>query len=157
MKSTSLYAIAAEAQGKVRHFVAISRVRAALLITSSGQVVAQHGFTRALDVSATATLAAGIHASSGALARLVGARGFHQSSGTAMGSRVFIGSISGFADDLILVAVLGPESTLGLVRIFFDELRAGLAGLDSWSGVRRVDSAPRFESELNAGLARFFR
>lgn len=157
MKSTSLHAISAEAQSKVRHFVGISRVRVALLVTSSGQVVAQHGFTRALDVSATATLAAGIHASSGALARLVGARGFHQSSGTATGSRVFTGSISGFTDDLILVALLGPESTLGLVRLFFEELRAGLAELDSWSGVRRIESAPRFESELDAGLARLFR
>src|SRR5690606_39611344 len=49
-----------------------SSARLALVMTSSGQVVGQHGFTRSLDVMAAAALGAGILATTGELARLVG-------------------------------------------------------------------------------------
>ena len=57
-------------------FLAESAARLALLMTSSGQVVAQHGFSRSLDVMTAAALGAGIVASTDELARLMGAGRF---------------------------------------------------------------------------------
>ena len=54
-------------------FLAESAARLTLLMTSSGQVVAQHGFSRSLDVMTAAALGAGIVASTEELARLMGA------------------------------------------------------------------------------------
>ena len=57
-------------------FLAESAARLTLLMTSSGQVVAQHGFSRSLDVMTAAALGAGIVASTEELARLMGAARF---------------------------------------------------------------------------------
>ena len=51
----------------LRRFVDDARVLLALLLHPSGQVMAQHGFTRAVDVMSACALAAAIHASAGAL------------------------------------------------------------------------------------------
>ena len=56
-------------------FLRESSARLVLLMTSSGQVVAQHGFTRSLDVMAVvAALGAGIVASTRELARVMACR-----------------------------------------------------------------------------------
>jgi hypothetical protein len=47
-----------------------ARVRTALLINGSGQVLAQHGFTRSYEVMNVASLAAAAHAAARALAQL---------------------------------------------------------------------------------------
>src|SRR4029079_16452974 len=52
-------------------FLRESSARLVLLMTSSGQVVAQHGFTRSLDVLAVAALRAGIVASTREIARVM--------------------------------------------------------------------------------------
>ena len=57
-------------------FLAESAARLTLLMTSSGQVVAQHGFSRSLDVMTAAALGAAIVASTEELARLMGASRF---------------------------------------------------------------------------------
>jgi hypothetical protein len=57
-------------------FLEESSARLTLLMTSSGQVVAQHGFSRSLDVMTAAALGAGIVASTDELARLMGATRF---------------------------------------------------------------------------------
>ncbi len=57
-------------------FLDESSARLTLLMTSSGQVVAQHGFSRSLDVMTAAALGAGIGASTEELARLMGSPRF---------------------------------------------------------------------------------
>ena len=61
--------IEAWVEAPLKAFVAESQARVALLMTSSGQVVAQHGFTRSLDVMTAAALGAGIIASTRELAK----------------------------------------------------------------------------------------
>ncbi|HEX6065379.1 MAG TPA: roadblock/LC7 domain-containing protein, partial [Longimicrobiales bacterium] len=57
----------------IADFVRESRARIALLINGSGQVLAQHGFTRSYEVMNVASLAAAAHASAAALAELTDA------------------------------------------------------------------------------------
>ncbi len=52
-------------------FVSESGAQLTLLMTPAGQVLAQHGFTRAVDVMSAAALGAAIVASSTEIARLL--------------------------------------------------------------------------------------
>ena len=61
----------------LERFLAESSARLTLLMTSSGQVVAQHGFVRSVDVMTAAALGAAILASTGEIGRLVGESRFH--------------------------------------------------------------------------------
>lgn len=136
----------------VDRFVAETRVRLVLLINASGQVLAQRGFTRSLDVMGVATLGAAIHASSRLLAEMLRQPGFrhlHQGSGE---NQVFIGPFATPAEELILVAVFDEDSSVGLVRLFFDALVGQVAALPGWRVVRPTADAAAFERDLESGL-----
>ena len=60
----------------LRRYVEDARARLALLLHPSGQVVAQAGFTRQVDVMTACALASAAHATSGALGRMVDGRSF---------------------------------------------------------------------------------
>jgi predicted regulator of Ras-like GTPase activity (Roadblock/LC7/MglB family) len=140
----------------VERFAREAGVRLVLLINESGQVLAQRGFARALDVMGVASLGAGIHASSRAIARLLRQEGFehlHQGGGEA---QVFLSPFSTPAEELILIAVFGEDSSIGLVRVFFDQLVGEVGRLPGWSAVRPTSDAHSFERELEAGLEHFF-
>ena len=60
----------------LRQFVSDAGAELALLLHPSGQVLAQHGFARAVDVMTACALAAGIHASAGELGRQLDGKPF---------------------------------------------------------------------------------
>ena len=102
-------------------FLDESAARLVLLMTSSGQVVAQHGFTRSVDVMSAAALGAGIMASTGEMARIMGSPRFgalvHQGPDQGM-------LLSGFDTPRgrwIGLVVFGPETSVGLVQLFFQQ------------------------------------
>lgn len=140
----------------VERFARETRVGLVLLINGSGQVLAQRGFARALDVMGVASLAAGIHASSGALAALLGQPAFRHLHQAGTERQVFIGSFETPSEELVLVAVFGADSSLGLVRVFFDRLTAEVARLPGWSTARPTADAAAFERDLNSGVDQLF-
>jgi hypothetical protein len=127
-----------------------------LLINESGQVLAQRGFARALDVMGVASLGAGIHASSHALAVMIGEGGFRHLHQGGSAAQVFIGPFRTPAEDLIAIAVFGEDSSLGLVQVFFAELARDVAALPGWSETRPTADARSFERDLSAGLETIF-
>ncbi|HEV2149293.1 MAG TPA: roadblock/LC7 domain-containing protein [Longimicrobiaceae bacterium] len=156
MRRGDLERFVGDLAGPVERFTRESGVRLVLLINASGQVLAQRGFARATDVMGVAALGAGIHASSRAIAALLGQPAFHhlhQGGGT---EQVFIGSFSTPAEELILVAVFGEDSSIGLVRVFFETLTQEVARLPGWSEARPTADAAAFERDLEAGLEHFF-
>lgn len=156
MRRADLERFVGELGEPVERFAREAGVRLVLLINESGQVLAQRGFARALDVMGVAALGAGIHASSRALARLLREEGFrhlHQGGGEA---QVFIGPFSTPAEELVLIAVFGEDSSIGLVRVFFDELVREVGDLPGWRELRPTGDAHAFERDLEAGLDRLF-
>ena len=105
-------------------FLSESSARLTLLMTSSGQVVAQHGFSRSLDVMTAAALGAGIVASTEEIARIIGV--------TRFGGLVHHGvrqscMLSAFATPRgrwIGLVVFGQETSVGIVQLFFDQMGA---------------------------------
>ncbi len=137
-------------------FLAESAARVTLLMTSSGQVVAQHGFTRSLDVMSAAALGAGILASTAELARVMGTRPLdavvHQ--GAAVG--VYLAGFDTPRGRWLGLVVFGQETSLGLVQMFFARLVFDLGQAAPAEEPPRQVLAEDFEDELNSSLRTLF-
>ena len=143
--------------GPLRTFVAESSARLALLMTTSGQVLAQHGFGGALDLMAVAALGAGIVASSSELAtqmdwrpfQVVAHQGHHQSH--------LLAWFDTPRGRWVALIVYGGETKLGLVQVFFERMVEELAAAaPPESAQAREVLAADFERELNASLRALF-
>jgi len=137
-------------------FLGESAARIALLMTSSGQVIAQHGFTRSFDVMSAAALGAGIIASTRELALELGAAGFgsvvHQ--GPDLG--VYLAPFEVPRGRWIGLVVFGSDTSLGLVQLFFERMVQELARTAPAAPAPRKVLAETFEDELNASLRALF-
>ena len=143
-------------EGPLSAFVAESAARIALLMTSAGQVVAQHGFTRSLDVMSASALGAGIVASTRELARELGAGGFGAVVHQGKGQGVLLAPFDMPEGFWIGLVVFGPDTSLGVVQLFFGRMIAELArAAPRRSGPREV-LPETFEAELNASLRALF-
>lgn len=137
-------------------FLGESAARLTLLTTAAGQVVAQHGFTRSLDVMAAAALGAGILASTEELGRVVGGAPLttviHQ--GSAAG--VLLSGFDTPRGRWIGLVVFGEETSLGLVQLFFGRLVEDLRRVAPPPEPARQVLADNFEEDLNASLRALF-
>lgn len=128
-----------------------------LVMTSTGQVIGQHGFTRSLDVMAAAALGAGILATTGELARLVGSQGdfgavVHQGPGQG----IWLAGFDTPRGRWVTLVVFGRESTVGLVRMFFERFADQVRHTMPATGPTREVLAEGFERELDASLRDLF-
>jgi hypothetical protein len=143
-------------EGPLEAFLTESAARVTLLMTASGQVVAQHGFTRSLDVMAAAALGAGILAATFELAKVMGAPPLdsvvHQ--GTELG--IYLAAFDTPRGRWIGLVVFGPETSIGLVQLFFGRLALDLAHSAPVAEPPRQLLAEDFEAELNASLRTLF-
>lgn len=140
----------------VAQFVGDSGVTLAVLINRSGQVLAQHGFDRVFDLVGVASLAAGINASSRALANQLGEDQFEHLHHAGRVKQLFLGHFETSAGQFMLVAVFDQKSSIGLVRLFFEEFVKRIMALPAMDAARASVSAGNFESELEQSLDRFF-
>ena len=138
-------------------FVRDTGVRLAVLINRSGQVLAQHGFDKLFDLVGVASLAAGINASSRALASQLGEEEFEHLHHAGRARQLFLAHFSSGAGQLMLVTVFDERSSIGLVRLFFDEFVRRIRELPAMDSARTAVGAKDFEAELEAGLNRFFQ
>jgi hypothetical protein len=138
-------------------FLRESSARLALVMTSSGQVIAQHGFTRSLDVMAAAALGAGILATTGELARVVGAdAGFGVIVHHGQRQGVWLAGFDTPRGRWIGLVVFGRESSVGLVRLFFARFTDRLVAAAPSSAPVREVLAEGFERELDESLRTLF-
>lgn len=140
----------------LKHFVDEARVRLALLLHPSGQVLAQSGFTRAVDVMSACALAAAIHASAGELGRQLDGKPFHVLHHAGKVRQIFIAPAQTPRGLFIFLTVFDQESSLGLVQLYFGEFAARLAEATPQVEPPSVVLAENFERDLNRNLAALF-
>ena len=144
-------------EGPLRQFVSDAGAELALLLHPSGQVLAQHGFARAVDVMSACALAAGIHASAGELGRQLDGRPFRGLHHVGRTRQIFLAEAPSPRGTYIFLTVFGSESSLGLVRLYFDELVKGLAAAAPAEVPQQTPAlAENFERDLNRNLAVLF-
>ena len=142
--------------GPMQTFITESSARLILLMTTSGQVVAQHGFSRSVEVMTAAALGAGIVASTEELARLMGTSRF--------GAVVHGGSqqscmLSAFGTPRgrwIGLVVFGSETSVGIVQLFFDQMVEQLVTAAPREQPVTPVLAENFERELDTSLKELF-
>ena len=140
----------------LEQFLAESSCRLVLLTTSSGQVVAQHGFTRALDVMSAAALGAAIMASTEELGRLTASGASRSLSHPGQVRGLFLSAFDLPQGRWIGLVVYDRDSSLGLVQLFFGRLVQELKAAAPQAAPAREVLAADFEDELNASLRSLF-
>lgn len=144
-------------EAPLRRFVEEAQTVLALLLHPSGQVVAQYGFTRAVDVMSACALAAAIHASSGELGKQLEGRPFRGLHHAGEWRQMYLAEARTPRGPYILLTVFDEASSLGLVRLYFDEFARELAAAAP-AVVSRTDPVleSNFETDLNRNLAALF-
>lgn len=137
-------------------FVAESGARLTLLMTPSGQVLAQHGFTRAVDVMAAAALGAAIVASTAELATMLDGRPFTAINHQGVHHGIFLSSFDTPRGVLLALVVYGAESSIGLVQLFFETLVEELVAACPSDAKPKAVLAADFERDLNDSLNSLF-
>jgi hypothetical protein len=140
----------------IQAFLAESSARLILLMTTSGQVIAQHGFSRSFEVMTAAALGSAIVASTEELARIMGVPKF--------GALVHAGNhqscmLSAFGTPRgrwIGLVVFGPETSVGLVQLFFDQIVEELVSAAPREQPQPPILAENFETELHTSLRALF-
>ncbi len=141
----------------LQRFVAQSSARLVVVMTPAGQVLAQHGFAKAVDLMSASALGAAIFASSGALAQQVGEATFGALYHAGQKHGVHLAGCETPRGRLIVLTVFGRETSIGLVQVFFDEFVTALRQAAPVDQPRKPILAADFEGELNSSLASLFR
>lgn len=143
-------------EAPLQAFLTESAARLTLLMTTSGQVVAQHGFGRSLDVMTAAALGAGIVASTEELARLMGGAKFEALVHHGTGQSCMLAAFATPRGRWIGLVVFGQETSVGIVQLFFEQMVRQLTD----AAPREQPVAPKlaedFEHELDASLRALF-
>ena len=137
-------------------FIDDARVRLVLLLESSGQVLAQHGFTRSIDVMSACALAAAIHASAAEIGRQMDGNPFTTLHHPGQDRQLFLGELQTGRGSHILLTVFDDATSIGLVRLYFGELVRRLATAAPTAVEEPAPSLADFESDLNRNLAKLF-
>jgi predicted regulator of Ras-like GTPase activity (Roadblock/LC7/MglB family) len=153
----SIMAVEPWVEAPLRKFVEEARTVLALLLHPSGQVIAQFGFARAVDVMSACALAAAIHASAGELGRQLDGRPFRGLHHAGRDRQLYLAEAATPRGSFIFLTVFDQESSLGLVRLYFDEFSKNLIAAAP-SAPRREEPVleEKFEQELNRNLAALF-
>jgi hypothetical protein len=144
-------------EAPLKRFVDDAGVMLALLLHPSGQVLAQHGFTRAVDIMAACALAAAIHVSAAELGRQLDGKPFGGLHHAGKERQVFLAETQTQRGPYILLTVFDHESSLGLVQLYFNEFSASLTQVVPPPVVEPTAAlAENFEQELNSNLNALF-
>jgi len=137
-------------------FLTESSARLILLMTTSGQVIAQHGFSRSFEVMTAAALGSAIVASTEELARIMGSPRFGALVHGGNRQSCMLSAFGTPRGRWIGLVVFGPETSVGIVQLFFDQMVEALV-----SAAPREQPAPpvlaeNFERELDTSLKELF-
>jgi len=136
-------------------FVRQARVGLAVALEPSGRVLAQHGFTRSLDVMAVCSLVAAIHASASELGRQANGQPFGPLHHAGEKRQVFLAPAVAGSGTVILLAVFDGRTSLGVVRHFFGTFSQALSRVTDGELVTGPLTGD-FERDLGRNLAALF-
>jgi hypothetical protein len=143
-------------EAPLARYVEEARARLALLLHPSGQVVAQAGFTRAVDVMTACALAAAVNATAAELGRQLDGNAFRGLFHSGAEKQFHLASVDLGAATYICLTVFDGESSLGLVRMYFGDLCRELKAAAPQVVARGPALGLDFERDLNKNLAALF-
>jgi hypothetical protein len=140
----------------LERFVTEADARLTLIMTPAGQVLAQYGFTRAVDVMSAAALGAAIASSTLEIAGTLGEKKFKALNHQGVRHGIFLAEMDNPRGRLLALVVYGPETLAGLVQLFFEDLAQDLKQACPHVEPAQPVLPANFERELNDSLASLF-
>ncbi|MBI1967906.1 MAG: hypothetical protein HYS40_07935 [Gemmatimonadetes bacterium] len=138
-------------------FVHEAQVRLVLLMTPAGQVLAQSGFSRAVDVMSAAALGAAIMASTAEIAKQLRQPPFAALNHQGERHGIFLGGFTTGRGPVVALVVYDLDvSSLGLVQLFFEQFAEELRAASPKAPVPKQVLAADFERELTDSLNTLF-
>ena len=153
MRDSELARLVEVLKEPIGEFVREARVRTALLVNGSGQVLAQHGFTRSYEVMNVASLAAAAHSAARALAVMTDAKAWTHLHHAGKQRQLFMAPIKVPSEELIMVAIFDSDSSFGLVQLFFQRFSVRIGALPELRQRTFQTTQNTFEHDLQAGLS----
>lgn len=144
------------ADAPLKSFVDDARLELAILMHSSGQVLAQLGFQRSIDVQTACALSAAINASAEHLGTMVDGTPFRGLHYAGHARQIYLGQVPTADAKLLVLAVFDTESSLGIVQLYLKELQANVAAAAPAAEEAAPALAENFEADLNRNLAQLF-
>jgi hypothetical protein len=144
------------AAAPLAQFVDDARVQLAVLMYPTGQVLAQQGFKRSIDVQTACALSAAINASAAHLGGMVDGAPFRGLHYAGRERQLYLGTVATPGGPLVLLAVFDAESSLGIVQLYVEELRGRVAAVAPTVSSSEPALAEDFERDLNRNLAQLF-
>lgn len=144
------------ADAPLKRFVDDARLEHAILMHTSGQVLAQVGFQRSIDVQTACALSAAINASADHLGKMVDGHPFTGLHYGGKARQIYLGLLATPGGPLLLLAVFDTESSLGIVQLYLKELQASIAAAVPAAEAESPALAENFEADLNRNLAQLF-
>ncbi len=151
------YSVEPWVEQPLKGFVDEADARMVLLMTPAGQVIAQYGFTRAVDVIAAAARGAAIMASAGAVAKMLDEPLFSVINHQGEQHGIFLAGFETPRGRMVALAVYGRESSPGIVQLFFEEFSRELIAGCPEPEISQPVLADDFERDLNDSLNALFR
>jgi predicted regulator of Ras-like GTPase activity (Roadblock/LC7/MglB family) len=126
-RDVAIHEDAAQRINKVlKTFLSDSAAVDALLIDRSGQMLAQGGSDRSLDIVSLCALAAGAFSSTAAMAQLLGEPEFTMLFHQGIKENIHVAAVDEHA---ILLAIFDSRTTVGMVRLFAKEAIAAIGAI----------------------------
>jgi predicted regulator of Ras-like GTPase activity (Roadblock/LC7/MglB family) len=134
----------ARIDGVLDEFLSASQARAVLLVDSEGHLVTRKGMTSSFDTDSLAALVAGSFASTRELARILGEAEFSVIFHQGKNENIQISMVS---ERALLVIIFDDRTTVGMVRIYCQELTQQLGAIFKGAAERSQKEGAR---DLNA-------
>src|SRR6185436_14567109 len=113
----------AEINKTLDQFLERSQAKCALLIDKEGHLVTKKGFTKSFNTDSIAALVAGSFAATKQVAALLGESEFYVLFHQGKNENIHIGLV---ADRALVVVIFDDRTTLGMVRLYAEELTVRL-------------------------------
>lgn len=130
----------------LEEFLKDSQARAALMIDCEGHLVTKKGMTGSFNTDSLAALVAASFASTRELAKLLGESEFSVIFHQGRNENIHIGLVSNRA---LLVIIFDDRTTVGMVRIFCQELTSRIGAILEAAAKRQAESGGK---SLEAGF-----
>lgn len=141
----------------LENFLERSQAKCALLIDKEGHLVTKKGFTKSFNTDSIAALVAGSFASTREVAKLLGETEFTVLFHQGKNENIHIGLV---AERALVVVIFDDRTTLGMVRLYAEELTVKLsqALLKSMEKNKGQDKgvSKEYEQEAEKALDDFF-
>ncbi|MBI3829702.1 MAG: roadblock/LC7 domain-containing protein [Planctomycetes bacterium] len=128
----------------LEHFLERSQAKCALLIDKEGHLVTKKGFTKSFNTDSIAALVAGSFASTREVAKLLGETEFSVLFHQGKNENIHIGLV---AERALVVVIFDDRTTLGMVRLYAEELTQKLTDTMLASMERNKDKASGVSQE----------